>query len=329
MIFFGAGAAGTRHRQEGKGCQDHHCIFRLPNGGVGFVCADGVSSASMAQMASARACRAAEDFIRANYPLKEDDASFLALLNGAMNRSMKELWKLAMDGGQEEREYDTTLMIALMTGSSGEEGMQGHPVYTAGVGDGGIVGLSGAGRYQVLYKPVKAEDGSSVIPLRWGPSCWKIRKAEGAYVSILAATDGLLDTLFIPPILKLDPAGPRMDIPMLEAFMNPAVLGEKAESRRALQEYAEKRILDGGDLSEVTDDDRTVLAIIDPGCQVPVLEPSYYEGPDYTRLQQLREKLIRGIITDTEEPGLKVCSPVLPEVFWSLSDRRRREALQM
>ena len=328
MIFYGAGAAGSGHRREGMGCQDHHRIFRLQNGGMGLVCADGVSSASMAQLASARASRTAEDFIKRNYPLKGDNASVLALLNGAMNCSMKALWQLARDGGQEEGEYDTTLMIALMTGSGEEEGTQGHSVYTAGVGDGGIIGLSDSGRYQILYEPVKAEDGSSVIPLRWGPSCWQIKKAEGRYVSVLAATDGLLDALFMPPILKLDPYGPRMDIPMLQDFMNPEVLGEKAESRRMLQEYVEGRILDGGDLAEVTDDDRTVLALIDPVCRVPVLEPSYYEAPDYTRLQQVQDDLIRGIMSDAREVSSKVWSPVTPEFFWSLSVRRRGDACQ-
>jgi len=325
-LYYGAKAAGTHHLQEGKCCQDSCLIFRLPEGGMGFVLADGVGSASMAALASSRACTCARDFIKVNYPLMEDEESVLALLNGAMNRSMKDLYKLARDSGLKDREFDTTLMIVLMTGSGEEQGTRGRHVYTAGVGDGGIIGLSESGSYRVLYAPRKGEDGSSVIPLRWGPSEWEIRKAEGTYASVLAATDGLLDALFMPPLLKMDPYGPQADIPMLRQFMDPALLEEKAGPGRSLQEYMEKRITDPEDLAGVTDDDRTVCALIDPACRVP--EPSCCEKPDYKKLLQMRDQLIRGELPDTG-PAVGGCRLTTPDIFWAISrrgDPRRRSS---
>lgn len=290
MIHFAFSLRGTDHEERGRCCEDCSRTFSIP-GGCGLVIADGVGSASMAAFASATACKEASSFIRNYFPPEGDRESLLSLLRCAMNRCLSVLIRAAEYAGMDPMEFATTLSIVLQTPKG---------TCIAHAGDGGIIGLNAvSGDYDILASPVKGEDGHLVVPLQGGPGTWIIRDFDESYASVMASTDGLLDALYLPPLMKY--AGE-------ETGVYPYELQKVMDLA-----WMEKRDLDPADLKEyliarferedryVTGDDKTLAVLIDPSVKAVRRSGAYYRKQDFALLEMRRDGEIRRQMESREQ----------------------------
>lgn len=292
VMCFGVRVTGNDHLDRNLPCQDFCKCERLDNGWLIAAVADGVGSAKHSEKGSRLAVETAIDFCRENFPFDGVVSSMKAMIAMAYNKAMREIIKLARAEGNAVEDYDTTLTLVIY---SGRRILYGH------VGDSGMIGLTTAGEYELITTPQKGEDGFGMIPLRFGAKEWVIGSSEEEYAAVLLATDGLLENLFMPAILKLQEQ--HLNVYELRKLMdkNYNHLNEKVLEH--FQKQVGDVLSDPEQFKYITGDDKTVVVLISNQVQAEQMEEAYYREPDWKALEQKRKKLLYEEPKEAAEPG--------------------------
>ena len=323
MIFnYGFSIQGKSHINDGKPCQDAHCIRRMENGWYVGAAADGVGSCANAEIGSALAVKTAVDFVCEYMPADVSLINIKSMLRTALNYAMKCIIRQAEKDGCPVESYDTTLSLVIYDGCR---------IIYAHSGDGAIIGLTRFGELVEITQRQKAEDGVSLIPLRSGYTTWEIDTYEEELAGVLIVTDGVLDALS-PYLLKIPaPGGSAQSglyMPLGSWLADPAGLTEDEEEGNVLKERIEAflegdpeydsdffyerlteiykaRIPEDAEnilasirqynypvsLMQGIQDDKTAVGFLNTEASVKPQSAAAYSEPDWVKLQELWNQL--------------------------------------
>jgi hypothetical protein len=214
--IYGHSIIGSSHFTEGLSCQDANKFINLDNGWVVAAVSDGVGSAKNSSIGSNIAVETAVKFVAENLPLSYRENGIKRAIYLGFNAALKQIIRRAEIDKQCLESYDTTLSLVVFNGVN---------LYYGHSGDGGIFGLTKSGVYTEITKPVKGQDGITVVPLRHGEDTWFIDAYREELSSVLLVTDGVRDAL--KPYMLGNGAND-VYIPVCSIFLNP-FLYEKNE----------------------------------------------------------------------------------------------------
>lgn len=274
---------GQSHLNMGAGCQDCSEITEIVDGWHLVVVADGVGSAACAKEGAELAVRAIVDYCQKYFPCQRNEISLKNILLAAFNYAIKDINDIAYKNKKKPDDYDTTLSCILYDGKSLA---YGH------VGDGGIIGLLRSGEYIEIAKQQKADDGTSMIPLRFGANSWQFGYEEREVSSVLLATDGMYENWFAPKSLKLQEQ--HLYIAGLREFMDYREVSRDTNGDAEIQEKIRQLLSDDDKLGSVTSDDKTVAVIMNKDMIPSLLEDAYYQEPDWISLQEKKRQILYG-----------------------------------
>lgn len=273
-INYGFSLRGTSHELMNKPCQDFHKYEKL-DGYTILVCCDGVGSAKFAEKGSKLVGETAIAFCRDNFPYDGNSKAIESMIRMAFNKAMLEVIDLANQEGEDIKSYDTTLDLVVYNGSS---------VSLGHVGDSGVIGLNAfSGKYEALTASQKGEDSISMIPLRFGNKYWVIKTFKEEYAAVLMATDGMLDSLLSPTILKNQEE--KLNISELRKFMDKTFNEIDKDNIEKFQEHLIEVFSDEERLLNVTSDDKTVVVSISEQLTPEILDEDYYKAPDWDAIR--------------------------------------------
>lgn len=282
MIQFNLSLTGNGHVKRYKACQDASRIEKLAGGWYLAVIADGVGSASKAEVGANTVVEAIIHYCKEKFPSYYRKKALLRVLQDAFRYAVKKIEERSKSERVSVEEYDTTLSCVLY---NGRNIIYGHS------GDGGIIALRESGEYVLLTKQQKGNDGISVIPLWNGETIWDFGIVEGPFCSVLLATDGLYETLFAPSLLKLQ--NQRLHIPILESFMNiDKVRRELGTCSEHVGNKVRQLFTQSEELKNVTDDDKTMAVLINDSVTPRRMQEAYYKAPCMEKLMQKREEML-------------------------------------
>jgi hypothetical protein len=282
IISYSFSLQGLSHREKDVPCQDANFIRYLKNGWVAAAIADGLGSAAHSDVAAALAVASLDIIEEDKLPSAWDGEIACALLRACFERAYE-----AIQAEVEEREgdwgdYSTTLTAVLYDGM--------HLAY-GHCGDGGIIGLTDEGKYQIITEAQKGEEWNSVMPLSSGAEYWVFASPAESCGSVALLTDGLFDVI-APPLLHGDEATGGVYIPFIRQFIDPVVLGITAENAADTQK-AVAAFFDS--FSPAVTDDKTLLCLIREGFVPPTLDEAYYAEPDWAgRREEQKRRLYAG-----------------------------------
>jgi uncharacterized protein YpmB len=184
--IYGHSIRGESHISEGTECQDANKFISCGNGWIVAAVADGVGSAKNSAKGSRIAVDTAVTFVAENMPLSYRENGIKRAIYLGFNAAFKQIMNQAEREHQDLESYDTTLSLVVFNGVN---------LYYGHSGDGGIFGLTNTGRYVEITKPVKGQDGITVVPLRHGEDTWFIDAYREDLTSVLLVTDGMRDAI--------------------------------------------------------------------------------------------------------------------------------------
>jgi flagellar basal body-associated protein FliL len=213
--IFANSVRGTSHIKNGMPCQDSNKYVITENGWVIAAVADGVGSAVNSEIGAKIAAETAVLFCRDNLPFdQQSEHGFKRTIYTAYNAALKKIYNLSQKNNQPFESYDTTLSLVIYNG---------HKLHYGHSGDGGILGLTIYGEFVSITKRQKGDDKNSVVPLRFGEQTWNIDSYSGdKLASVLLATDGMLDGVFMPSQLQMPFVKNQFYAPLMALFMHPA-----------------------------------------------------------------------------------------------------------
>ena len=260
---------GRSHVSRGIPCQDSSYSSELTEKYGLAVIADGVGSCKYSDEASKIAVSTIVKNLEEQRNNLNDD-NILSLIEESYSKAKKEIEQLAIDAKQPINEYDTTLTVALYDGDK---------VYYGHSGDGGIIGLSDDGLYVKITQPQKGPDGISVVPLRFSDS-WEFGSVNNIS-SLLLATDGVYDT-FLPYLLK--GASNEIYVPLISYYIDNNQISINKDNQSEIGQEI-RDFLTSDSCNSITDD-MTVAALFNPLKKASIRDPTYYEEPDWEKLQK-------------------------------------------
>lgn len=324
---YGFSIVGKSHIERNVCCQDSHCIQRLENGWCVAAIADGVGSASNAEIGSHIAAENAVEFCCKYMPYDYNAEGIKATIRTAYSYAYKCILEEAQKAGQPIESYDTTLSLAVYDGY--------HLIYGHS-GDGAIIGLRKFGGFTEITTPQKGEDAVSVLPLRAGSNIWKISEFDEELSSVLLVTDGMRDTL-CPSLLRQDKNYSGIYAPLglffavsckddweeekaeIEAFLQGKDEYDEALFYERLSEIYKKFIPDESEeviveirqgrapvgLMYHEQDDKTVVALINPENEPFLSEKSFFVEPDWKKLKDDLNRKLYPHLNRNEEGDLQ------------------------
>lgn len=323
MINYGYSIRGKSHLLNGKKCQDAHAIVQLSNGWFAAAIADGVGSAKNADIGAVTAVDSVINFIQSSLPWDYTGGTIfskgpvISMLRTSFYYAFNQIWAYSKLQGEPIESYDTTLTVAIYDGTR---------VIYAHSGDGGILVLTTFGSFAEVTKPKKGPDGISVQPLRFGNDCWEFGVYEEDIAGVLLVTDGMRGILC--PYKDLQTLKDEIYIPLATYFCDPnGFTGENPEAEKnqikdficSENNYSDeffyrrlneiyKRHMDEetagilvqniydngmpGYLMRQVEDDKTLVALINPDMMLDNKPSRFFEDPDWNEMQEKRESLL-------------------------------------
>lgn len=325
MITYGFSLQGKSHIRKGVVCQDSHLVDQLENGWYLLAVADGVGSAKHSEEGSQIATTSTAQYCRGHITSEMDSTQVLDVLKGAYESAFRQIEEHCASKNGRIEDYDTTLSVAIYTGSE---------VYLGHAGDGGIVVKDSDGKYEMITMPQKGEDGISVRPLRAGRDSWEFGIVYKTVTAVLLATDGMLDAL-LPPLLSIKQMqeNPLMKdkqmnvyVTLAEFFLNPACVFSNpsvSNPNQYLHNFLNEdltneqfnqclysgynSLFDDETATAIcdtiqqynyctwkigkVDDDKTIVCAMNENATVFAKEPEYYAEPDWKALQEQFDRL--------------------------------------
>ena len=294
ICHYGMSLTGRSHLKSDTVCQDANGVRILSNGWAVAAIADGLGSVKHADLGASIAVSVALDFIEKHIPLKWHDGSIVSLLQTAFNAALNSINESALKHKHELSEYDTTLTVLIYNGMN---------VIFGHVGDGGIIALSPFGEFSLLTEAQKGEQFNMTVPLRHGPDYWVFGKSRESVCALTMMTDGIYD--FACP-WKLAKNDPPIHIKFIRPFMDRNILNVNNQKD---SKDAEKEIMaffSGRDSDHITDDDMTIVGIINTDIKPKLMPEAYYAEPDWERIEKENRKRL---YSDEDEQDHEAESP--------------------
>ena len=269
MIYtYGITQQGLYHKKNNTVCQDAHKIIKCNDSYVIAAVADGLGSEKYSDVASQMAVNIATDYCSKNIKVEHADA-VLNVIKDSFAIAQSQIEKYATEKEHELDQYDTTLSLVIFDGEN---------VYYGQSGDSGIIALTNDGLYKKVTEQQRDEDGR-VYPLYFGEEKWVFGKFPDKVVSVMLATDGMLD-IFFPIYIRNEPVD--IYVALAQYFMNPESLSIDSLG----EEYVEQKISEFMDsISESkVNDDKTIVVLVNPDAQMTKQKDEYYEEPDWDSL---------------------------------------------
>ena len=264
---------GAVHEKEGTPCQDALHYLLLDNIQIAGV-ADGIGSESHSDMASEIAVSCAVEECGKNIQPGMNDNEIIDSVKASFITAKYAVEDEADRLGYNYNECDTTLSLAVY--------INGY-LYYGQSGDSGIIALSEDG-YCVKITEQQRDEKKRVFPLFFTDH-WVFGKAEGRFVSVLLATDGILETFF-PEILAKEPE--TLYISHIMRFLDKDRLCIIEKGEETVQKEAQVFI--DNIPAYLVDDDITLVALINTDIPMTPQPPVYYQTPDFDNLRLKREK---------------------------------------
>ena len=272
---YGLTRTGFSHIEEGSICQDAHKIRKVSESVWIAAVADGVGSHENSDMASDIAVSVSVDYCSARITEKKKDEEILNIIKCSFYEALNAVKDTAKEKGLDPYfDCGTTLTLAVYIRSV---------LYYGHSGDGGIIALSANGNYIQITKPQNDEQ-RRVFTLQTGDRYWVFGKTDSV-VSLLLATDGIYFTFF-PDLLNFDSEdSSRIWINRADYFLNNKRVQIGKKGTEAIKKKIEAEFEDPD--KRLTDDDATVVVMINPDIRVTLRPDEYYAEPDW---EALREK---------------------------------------
>lgn len=272
MIYaYGVTQQGTYHIKKGIVCQDAHCIVKCGDSCVVAAVADGLGSEEHSDVASRLAADVSVGYCAKQVGGALTDDRLLEIIRDSFAAAQQQIEKAAEENGHSLDQYDTTLSLAILKGST---------LYYGHAGDSGIVALTTDGLYQKVTEQQRDEEGR-VFPLYFGDEKWVFAKYPKPAASVFLATDGILETLF-PVYIRNEPVN--IHVALAQYFMDANVLRITETGEEAVQEKIGAFL--GGISDAQVNDDKTVVVMVNPDTEVSPQPPAYYAEPDWTELKR-------------------------------------------
>ena len=276
MIYtYGITQQGAYHKKENIVCQDAHYIRKCNDNIVIGAVADGLGSEVYSDIASKIAVETATKYCaeRISEDLKEEE--ILSIIHDSFCLSQQLIEEKARENAHELDQYDTTLSLVVLIQNI---------LYYGHCGDSGIVALTLDGFYEKVTEQQRDEDGR-VYPLYFGDNIWTFGKFPSKVVSVLLATDGILETLF-PIYIREEKVS--IHVALARFFMDANCLN--------IREYGEEEVCARIDnfltsiSPEQVNDDKTIVVLINTDIEPKIREKEYYEEPNWVELKRKRQE---------------------------------------
>ena len=287
---YGVSVQGTYHTSNGVVCQDAHQIVRCGDNMIVAAVADGLGSEKYTDVASRLAVDTAASYCAENIKEGDDSDDILAVIRASFMISQRYIEKTAADRGHDFDQYDTTLSLAVVIHDT---------LYYGHSGDSGILVMGEDGAFYQVTKQQR-DDMGRVFPLAFEDH-WVFQEYEKKVVSVLLATDGMLEAFF--PIYIRDEKV-NIHVPLASFLMDRDRLHIAEEGEEAVRSKMENFISSISPLQ--INDDKTIAVVIN-GTTVSGRQPDeYYEEPDWAMLKsrfhdRWRRAAYPDLYTDEEE----------------------------
>lgn len=280
IIYYRKCLKGRAHIEQGKPCQDYCQVKRINRNWIVAGIADGVGSASKAEIGSKIAVESAINFIDNTFNNFKKKKNYLRLLQDAFENALISISQLSKSESDKINNYDTTLTIALYNGNN---------MYFGHSGDGGIIAISDDGDYIRVTEQQKGEFYNSVLPLRAGKEIWQFGHKSNIS-SLLLATDGVYDGLLCPNLLKLNDN--QIYVHLIKDFIDLNFISLRSKYVKDFEEEIETFFRD--DNCSYISDDMTIVGIINSNKIPKMKDEMYYLEPDWKNLQnEINNKLYK------------------------------------
>ena len=279
MIYtYGITQQGAYHVKNGIVCQDAHNIIKRDDSFVIAAVADGLGSEEHSDVASRLAVKTSAEYCSEHISDDCSEEQILSIIRDSFALAQSRIEKAAEDNDHDLDQYDTTLSLVVL---------QNDILYYGQSGDSGIVALTSDGLYKRVVDQQRDEEGR-VYPLYFGDDKWEFGKFADPVVSVLLATDGMLETLF-PVYIRNEPVN--IYVALARYFMGPDSLKiEELGEESVCAKIAE--FMDHIPDSQVNDD-KTVVVLVNPDREMHMQEPEYYAEPDWNTLRSKYEEAWR------------------------------------
>lgn len=276
IISYGFSQTGLGHIRNNTICQDAHCIITNDNGISVAAVADGVGSEEHSDISSKIVSTKAVEYCAERISIDETEDEIIAVIKHSFEKAWEEVNDLVNSSNEDIMQYDTTLSLCVF--------IHGQ-LYYGHSGDGGIIAMTDDGKFLNVTRQQRDEDGH-VFPLCFGEDYWVIGKVQERVVSVLLATDGVYEAFF--PVYLRDREINTYNA-LIDFFIDPYPFTLEDVENDGLVSTREKYLLN---LPEnVTEDDKTVVVLINPEIPFIKQDEAYYAEPDWNLLiSEWREK---------------------------------------
>ncbi|MBP2132489.1 hypothetical protein J2128_000410 [Methanomicrobium sp. W14] len=248
----GAKTTGASHIKKGLSCQDAWTSEIPREDSAAIAVADGLGSARYSEKGAEIAVRTATESIKKHFMTVYDEnitsadiTSNVSIIEEAFLSSVSAIEKYSIENKVPKKELACTLIVILVYKKSVSIGQ---------VGDGGVVGQSYSGKIKLLSEPAESEYINEVTPVtsdKWRESL-RISQNIPDIKNIAAFTDGCQRAVLIKENDFYKPY-----VPFFRPFFEYA---EKSHDKKELSDDIGEFLL-SGKINEVSDDDKTLVAI--------------------------------------------------------------------
>lgn len=275
MIYtYGITQQGLYHKKSNTVCQDAHKIVKCDNSYVVAAVADGLGSEKYSDVAAQMAVSITTDYCSKNIQA-ENSEEILRIIKDSFTLALTQIEAFATEKEHDLDQYDTTLSLVVFDGEN---------VYYGHSGDSGIIALTNDGLYKKVTEQQRDDDGR-VYPLYFGEEKWVFGKFTDKAVSVMLATDGMLE-IFFPIYIRNVPVD--IYVALAQYFMSSEFLSIDSLG----EEYVKQKITEFMDsiAESKVSDDKTVVVLVNPDAQMTKQNDDYYEEPDWDTLIQKYEE---------------------------------------
>lgn len=251
FVSYGVSRVGTSHEKIGAPCQDYNIHHITADGTAIGIIADGVGNSPLSQIGSKLAAETAmKTIVRAFEEKARTFDEYIAILQLAFERSRLEIIAMAENNGKSTTLYETTLTAVIV---SDEYIACGH------CGDGGAVVLDADGNVRSITVQINGMYAGQVFSLVSHPERWLFGMTKMRSSGVILATDGMYDYFN-----RIDENSRAQ---YLFGYLTPCYASADNDAL-ALQKSLSRHIC-STEITDIVDDDRTVLVICNKGCVIP------------------------------------------------------------
>lgn len=264
LYTYSANIPGPSHIESGIPCQDSCAVENIAGELVIAAVADGLGSETRSDIGSRIAADTSVSYCSDHIGACGSDEDISAMMRQAYYSAYDAVLAKAASDSESADQYDSTLCLAIFNGDT---------LYWGNSGDSGMAIARKDGTYELVTTMQRDGEGR-VFPLCFEDH-WEFGVMQDV-ATVLLCTDGILEDMIAPPILKAHSDNP-IDTSKAVMFLHPQEgdvenLNDVEEQARAYLESYPKRLLD---------DDKTLVVVFD-GDSFPDRQPDpYYEGPDW------------------------------------------------